>query len=384
MLNWKLKLLKHRSKIEGAIQLIKAIADYGYTRSKLSLVSGGLLAITDLLDIDKFHPRSYFSKAEGWVSIFEREDFNNLFVSVFSKLDGRQFEFAEPTKLYKLDGVEFVVIYDIYGTNSPEILVQADNREKLQQIFVEKKMKELGNQILYLEQSKSDNAEWMINPLQIKEVKSKLSEQYIGSIQRAFDLGLTRSYLFYGPAGTGKTSLSQTLVRHFNLRTLKFNCSEYFSIPLVLLFIDLFKVEALILDDFDQVDIDVNLFSFLELAASKVKLMIGVANSLEDFHPALTRPQRFDCLCKIDRIDEETIQEVLGEELYGKFGARVKSFPISYLIELKKQSLLNPETLENEFVELNERVKKMLIECGADMKTAKKKKVKKTVMELLK
>lgn len=376
-LNWKLQFIRYKEFILTASHIVKSIAEYSLTKSKFSLLNGIVAAVGESVGTNKYSPYSIYSAANDWMPVFDH-DFDTIFLDTLNRLPCTDLHFNDPVKHYTLNGLEFVSIIPTYEISSCDVLAPKEQLQRVRDFLVQKKLQELDSKILYVEWIGSEDkgtkrlALFAAKPTIIP---SRTTDHLIAEIQRAFDLGMNRSYLFYGVAGAGKTTIANSLVSHFNLRTLRFRGGSGFSPSLMLELIDLFKIEAIIFDDFDQEEINAKLFGFLEVVYSKVKLMIGVANSLEEFAPAVLRPARMDELVKISELDQETVRELLGD-LYDDYGEKAQHFPVAYLNELKKQAQLNPEKLEEKFKELDSRVKKMLATIGGRKTTSKTKKTK--------
>jgi SpoVK/Ycf46/Vps4 family AAA+-type ATPase len=176
-------------------------------------------------------------------------------------------------------------------------------------------------------------------------------------VKKFIDAGMGRSMLFYGPPGSGKSCMSHSIMKEFNFRTLVFSASyDLNKMNTLEHIVELFGVEALIIDDLDQLGDTGKLLDLLELLNRKLKLVIGIANSLEPFHPAVLRPGRFDEVVLVDELDEEYIAEVLGK-LSKTYLPLVKHWPIAYINELCKRSQFDKGAkLKKHYEELNERV----------------------------
>lgn len=355
-MNWKLYLLLHKQKIKSFANIARSIADFAFTRSKLSLVAGGLLGVEELLNLGSQDSLSVFNHARGWDDVFNYHPLNDLFLSVIEKLPGKDLPFNyDPGKYYHLNGLEFVVIYNRYGEDRARILTKPKNKAKVKQFLVDEKLKELNSNFLSLCEPNHEEPTLLLSPLEIETYTSERAAECIVQIQKAFDHQLNRSLLFIGLPGTGKSYCAQTIAHHFNFRTLKFRPLNYFALPHLLEFIDLFKIEAIIMDDFDQIETDERSLELLEILNKKLKLVIGTANVIGKFDPAIIRPGRFSELIQIESLDQETIKKVLGS-LYKTYGTKTETWPIAYVNELKIQSKLNPDKIEERYTELNQRI----------------------------
>lgn len=124
-------------------------------------------------------------------------------------------------------------------------------------------------------------------------------EKFCARLKRSRDEGISRSFLFHGPPGVGKTtSVLQIAYRHFNriikidpaiARTLETGELEYF--------INQLCPQILVFEDFDRAysSVDVALFMLENIKQAHPEVIIfATVNSLNKLDPALLRPGRFD------------------------------------------------------------------------------------------
>jgi hypothetical protein len=124
--------------------------------------------------------------------------------------------------------------------------------------------------------------------------------------------------------------------------------------------VEKFGIDCIIYEDFDQATNTHKLLSVLDQMHRKVKLMIGLVNTMKDFHPAVLRPRRFDEWDKIDAMEPQIVATSLGD-LNAAYYEKVKNWPIAYIDELAVRAKLHPaEDLDKHFAELNERVARQL------------------------
>jgi len=360
----KLKLIQHRDKIKTISEIAKSLAEFAVTKSKFSLVSGAILATEILFNIKSNDPEILFSPVNGWVPLTPHKPICNLFLSTLDVFEGKKLPFDyEMAKIFNTAYGNFVVIYDRYNSTELRILTQQDNKNQILSLLGDAKIAELNSNFIALDEISTDNnqSRLLLTPLTFKSITSQKSTSFINDLQKCFDKDMSRSLMLYGLPGTGKTTTANTIMDHFGFRTLKLHPNDTIKLPYFLDLIDILKIEALILDDFDQIEMNDKILEFLEIVNTKLKLVIGIANILDGFDPAVLRPGRFDEILKIEELEEQTLREALGS-LTERYFEKTRAWPIAYVKELTKQSILNPELLDHKYEDLSKRI--------ADLKTS--------------
>lgn len=357
----KFYLTLHRDKIKAVAEIVRSIAEFAITNSKFSLISGGVAGVEKLFSLGVNDPRVLFSPTNNWIPITSYEPIHNLFFSTINRLEGKRlpFEYYD-AKMFTTPHGDIVAIYDRYDNGNVLILAEKDKHKGILKFLGDKKVEELNSQYLSLDEINTDKnlSQLILAPFSLKSIPSQRSQEFISEIEKSFEKGIHRSFMFYGLPGTGKTTLSQTIIDHFKFRTLKIRPKDSLKLPYFVEILDLLKIEAVILDDFDQIEMTDDLLEFLEIVNNKLKLTIGIANILEGFDPAVLRPGRFDEVVKVEELEETTIKEILGELTDSCFD-RVRHWPIAYIKELVKQYQLNPQKLEEKFTDLQTRIESL-------------------------
>lgn len=344
-------------------------------KTPVSLISGAMDIISTFGGERLYYPRDFFKPEDGWVQLKVDGEKNvaGMFGSIVRKFPLQTLAICEGDKTRRpqlatlpVGDIGFIDDeHDAFIFYKPADLSKKD----LFSLLIQEKIKELNSNFFSLNSKMVNyNRYFSVEPETLLPIKSKRSQEIIDYLQKCFDKDLHRSILFYGPPGTGKSTLVQTVLDHFGFRTFKFRGDKYMSPYSVVRFIiENFQCDAILIDDMDHMvnsGSDPELLETLELANRNAKLVIGCANLLSEFHSAVIRPQRFDEIIKIDTLDPETVKGVLGD-LAEKYSEKVAHWPIAYVNELKKKSMVvDEQVLEKSYSELNKRVEKQLYAVG--------------------
>lgn len=190
---------------------------------------------------------------------------------------------------------------------------------------------------------------------------SKLASDYSGYLRLAIDQGVNRSVMLYGPPGTGKSTMARTLVESLNLRSFRIRIEDVGGLDNATLFeaINIFKPDAIILDDFDRAGGQEQLLETMEHFQRHIKLVIATVNHRDNLDEALLRPGRFDELILVKRMDDAVVKNVLGEENLDIFDT-VKDWPIAFIQEyVKRRRFMSKTAALKSITELAERVERL-------------------------
>lgn len=191
----------------------------------------------------------------------------------------------------------------------------------------------------------------------IVALPSKKATEIANTIKLYLKAGYNRSIMLYGPPGTGKSTIARKVISDLNMRSLRLRVEDIpdFSNSTLKETINIFKPDAIILDDFDRVDMQNSLFEMLEQFERSVKVIFATVNDKSKLDPALLRPGRFDELIAINRLDDEVVKKVLGS--YDDAFEVVKNWPIIYIEEyVKRRKVLSKELAEKALKDLQQRV----------------------------
>lgn len=185
-------------------------------------------------------------------------------------------------------------------------------------------------------------------------------------IDRFLAAGISRSFLFVGPPGTGKTVCIRYLAGSLGLSSLRVDLavlSDYYGYHAdtsitnsVETLAKLLAPDMMILDDIDRVRSSGRLLHFLEFAAREFKLVLASANCTQQMMGAALRPGRFDEVVTIDKLDPRVLASMVNGCDPGLL-AKLESLPIAYVAEfVKRRDVLGHERAAAEVDDLVKRL----------------------------
>jgi hypothetical protein len=363
-------LLKNKRAIELGLNLARGLKEFSTNKSYFSLMESGLSFIKESYLSYVQYSRDFLKEENGWSEL--KSKYNqfplDLFLSVIEKYECSFLELpygGGNIKVYSLPITDIAITKGRWDPTSILFKRTKCSAEELIDFLVEQKMKEIQCNIVSFNQAQpgiatASTQTYSFRCEEIRNINSIEADKYIESLLIAQKQNKCRSLLFYGPPGTGKSTIINNIVTKLNYRTLVINFNEITDYNMVLFVIDNFKFEAIVIDDFDLADKSANILKFLEDVRTKVKVVLGSANSLKSIYPALIRPGRFDEVIKIENLSEKTIRHIVGD-MEIDFD-RIKHWPVAYINELiyRIQLTGNLTNLEHDLVELNTRVSAQL------------------------
>lgn len=357
-------IVENKNHIEIGVDVAKTLTSFAINKTPFALVEGLFSTLNTYALNKSFYAHDFFSEINGWRDLKENNiGFEGIFTSVMKRFPFETYKFDhDPANFCKV--VDLGVFKLGYITSAAQEFIfykfNENNRDAVLDFLVKEKLKDLNTNVISVEFKGVIGAGLNLIPEVTFPIASARADYYSSYIKKCMELGISRSIIFNGPPGTGKTTLAQTIIHNTGLRTLKFRFSPHYNFNIFAFIVRNFGIEAVIIDDFDQIGERDDLFEFLEMLKKETKLVIGLANSLHEFHPALLRPARFDEIKTIDALDLELVQNLLGD-LSNKYLHKVKRWPVAYINELVTRSRLQtPQDLEKSYRELNSRVNKAI------------------------
>ncbi len=357
-------LIRHNNIISFCTPMAKAIGQAVLHKSPIHLAEGlfgGLETITEHMTQS---PEYYLTLSNGW----KRISFSSYILSILSGAFyglpehslSFKYEYRSSYKWYRSEVGEFAVSKSS-RMDSASIFYRGElSEEQVGDWLAERTIKTLPGNVFYLHLKMRDE-ETTLTSYPINRQKSANLDKYVAYIKRCMELKINRSFIFYGQPGTGKSSLAHSIIDELGLRTLIFK-NDGFSTDVepLFFFIKKFGVECCLLDDFDTCKDPKHMLELLERMNRDLKLVIGLVNTMQDFHPAVIRPSRFDEFVCVEKMDEEVVRRVLGS-LADDWYDRVKDWPIAFVEEFSTRRLTYPnDDLVKHFEELNKRVEMQL------------------------
>lgn len=301
----------------------------------------------------------FYTSAEKYMKIHDLKAFKldldaKIYSPIFSKMEKVQAgESHLAYTIYYLGDIKFISYKD-YGISN--FYAKTENHQAIKD-FLNQSLRDLypSNISLGKEYTREDYSYNAV--LTTDKVYAEISDpKYRNLAKNAIDKNIKRSFLFWGPPGTGKTTVANDIVYSLGLRSLRVeNLAEVFVKNLKPLF-EVFEFDAVLIDDFDHnhESLKGEALAVLEFFKKNAKIVIGTANVIAGLNPAIIRPGRFDEVIHIDHLDDVTIKNILHP--HGYLFEEVKQLPAAYIIELVDRiRLYGHGNIEQDLAEISQR-----------------------------
>jgi len=243
-----------------------------------------------------------------------------------------------------VDGHPVGWISSFDGTLRDGPYMREDQQEQTHAALGTRLWRELGNRNLVFS---SDGL--TVDPLAAcSELPTRQFKSLLVRVRAFLSAKQSRSLLFAGPPGTGKSTGMRQLAKGLSLRTLRVDIkllteAQHYSGDHVTASLDTLvralAPEALILDDIDRVQKEDRLLHFLELAKRTCCLVLASANDLGEMSAATLRPGRFDEIIEVADPDPVIVRRLLGDD--DELLSKVQHLPLAYIAEFvqRRQAL---------------------------------------------
>lgn len=310
-----------------------------------------------------------FFESDNWTMPYSR-DFNATIMSVLSKFTYQSLRTANENtfvRLVNLNGCNAGWTFNTKTNNYDSIYVEVDKINIAKFEISRLLWEQFKDQPLVMRYNKQANTRLPDDPKIVFEIDdafhpmpSAKAVSYTTYLKRCLDAGVSRSVMLYGPPGTGKSTLARTLINNLGLRSFRIRVEDISGLENGTLFeaLEIFKPDAVILDDFDRASSQASLLETLEFFQRHVKLVVATVNNKDSLDEAILRPGRFDELVLIDKMDEEVVKKILGDCVDGF--EIVKNWPIAFIQEyVKRRRFMDSTEAASSTIELANRVKRL-------------------------
>lgn len=169
---------------------------------------------------------------------------------------------------------------------------------------------------------------------QITPIHSPEAVVHAMYLQKCINAGVSRSMLFIGSPGTGKSTLVKTIVSKLNLRSLRIRIDELenFDTDTMNDVVETFHPDVIIIDDFDRMVMQSRMLQVMEQLKKTVKLVLLTVNNKNHLEDAILRPGRIDEFVYVENLSEQAVKTILGKEHEHVF-EHVKLWPVAFINE---------------------------------------------------
>lgn len=204
----------------------------------------------------------------------------------------------------------------------------------------------------------------LFDDLDEKTIETKQAKEFAENLQKYFARNEHRSYLFYGPPGSGKSNLMRGIANELKLPYLRLDKSSMSFYNDIISILNEIKISCVLIDDIDWMDKHHGMQQLLHLLGSlntMVSLVLGSANYVQKLPAALRRPKRFDRTFLIEILDPEVHFQMVREDQ--ELFALTKNWPAAFIEELMiRVDVEGKEKALAEINDLQERVTEIMAE----------------------
>jgi DNA replication protein DnaC len=179
---------------------------------------------------------------------------------------------------------------------------------------------------------------YQIQPLASEDlIASKKAQEVSDYLARYLNKGYNRSILFYGPPGTGKSNIVKNVAKNLARTCFRIKMRDAASNWNVILnWLRVMRPDIVMIEDIDHDDVDgSSILNVLENVTKYSKLLLATANQVSKLNDAMVRPERFDELIEITRMEEEVLLGIVGGDQ--EILEIVRDFPIASTLEFMKR-----------------------------------------------
>lgn len=277
----------------------------------------------------------------GWDTVFPTE-MSLVLLDLLRDHEFRTIKTSDKTatvRIVDIDGCEFGWIAEEGKMGADDIWCRSEATNQARTIICDLLWKKYGDKPLLVRRARGNKdyegkIELEIDN-KIPPLKSQKATDMAKYLERCFAAGVTRSQLYYGAPGTGKSTLVRMVAHLLGLRTLRIRVEDIGDLDnsLVHEIITIFKPDSIILDDLDRAPMIHHLLEMMDDVKHTVKLLAATVNDKSELGDAMLRPGRFDELIEFKHLEPEVIKAELGADNVHLFD-EVKHWPIVYIQEL--------------------------------------------------